>query len=115
MAYEALVNISQNADERARYLSRRKLEQDQEHDEAVIRDEIRAEYEPRIELMVAALADKDAVIADKDAALAENAAALADKDAALAENTAALADKNATLTDMAKLISELRTRLGEDT
>ena len=43
VAYDTLNNISKDADERARYLSRKKFQQDQEHDHAVSRREGREE------------------------------------------------------------------------
>ena len=75
VANEVLMSISQNPDERARFLSRRKWLRDREHDHAVSRDEgiqigiqeTRAEYEPLLAAKDAKLAGKDAEIADKDA------------------------------------------------
>ena len=78
VAYNALLNISQDADERARFHSRMMWLQDREHEQAVAREEgfekgreeglekgreyTRAEYKPLIALKDAEIANKDAEI-----------------------------------------------------
>ena len=85
VAYNALLSISQDADERARYHSRRMWEQDREHEQAVAREEGRKEVRTKYEPL---LARKDAEIADKDAKLADKDAEIADKDSKLADSYA---------------------------
>ena len=78
------------------------------HDEAQALSHAAEEERKKWQSVVADLvADKDAIIADKDVALADKDAALTDKDIALADKDIALADKDA-------IITELRTRLGEN-
>jgi len=74
MAYNALLSISQDADERARFHSRRMWEQDREHEQAVAREEgfekgreegreeVRSKYEPMLSLKNIEIANKDAEI-----------------------------------------------------
>jgi len=68
VAKNTLFTISQNADERARFHSRRKWLQDREHEQAVARKEGREEARSEYELL---LADKDAEIAALRAKLNE--------------------------------------------
>ena len=74
VANETLITISQDANERARYRSRRIWLQDREHERAVAlkegRKEAQAVYEPII-------ASKDAEIANKDVEIANMAAEIA--------------------------------------
>ena len=74
VANETLLTISQDANERARYRSRRIWLQDREHERAVAlkegRAEMRAEYEPLLASKDAEIASKDAEIASKDAEIA---------------------------------------------
>ena len=82
VARDTLLTVSQNADERARFHSRRKWLQDREHEQAVARkegrEEARAEYEPLLASKDAEIAGKDAEIAGKDAEI-EALRALLDK------------------------------------
>jgi predicted transposase/invertase (TIGR01784 family) len=75
-AYDTLLGISLDPDERARLHSHRMWLQDREHDFAVARkegrEEAREEYEPIIAEQAAALADKDALIAQLRARLGED-------------------------------------------
>ena len=88
VAYDTLLNISQNADERARFHSRRMWLQDREHDLAVVRQEgieegrveTRAEYEPLLASKDDEIASKDIEIASKDAELASKDSEIASKD-----------------------------------
>ena len=82
VAKNTLVTISQDANERARFRSRRIWLQDREHEQAVARKEgrkegraegraeARTEYEPLLANMTAEIATKDAEIATKDAEIA---------------------------------------------
>ena len=64
MANEMLLNISQDPNERARFRSRRIWLQDREHEQAVWKEEGRQEADAEYETL---LANKDVVIANKDA------------------------------------------------
>jgi len=84
VANEVLLSISQNPDERARFRSRRIWRQDREHEKAVWKEEVRAEYEPLLASKDAEIASKDAALANKDAALANQAVELARQAAEIA-------------------------------
>jgi hypothetical protein len=99
VANDTLQHISQNPDERARFHSRRKRIQDEEHKHAVWTNEVRAEYEPL-------LANKDTELANKDAELANKDTELANKDAELANKDAELANKDELI---AQLVAKLNT------
>ena len=79
VAKKTLLSISRNPDERARFHSRRKWRQDREHDRAVARKEVRAEYEPLLaskDAEIASMAAENASMAAENASMAAELAAL---------------------------------------
>ena len=88
VARDTLSTISQSADERARYRSRRIAEQDKEHVQAIlnkrISEEIRAEYESLLASMAADIARMATDIARMAADIAHKDAEIASKDAEIA-------------------------------
>jgi hypothetical protein len=92
VAYEMLTSISTDANERARFHSRRMWQMDRDHELASVVHDTNAKWEK--------------VVADKDKSLA-------DKDEMLADKDKSLADKDKMLADAQALIAELRAKLGE--
>jgi predicted transposase/invertase (TIGR01784 family) len=110
VAYEMLTSISTDANERARFRSRRMWQMDRDHELAVINSKWEKVVADKDELFAKSLADKDKSLADKDELFAKS---LADKDKSLADKDELLADKDKSLADAQALIAELRAKLDE--